>query len=431
MFTLKFSELQDLLKEKFGIDHLADIARELGVSPQAVSNWKARNKVPYKYIVMLRKKAESHKTDISRISEKDSSKLNQEVLQYGNLQNNHKDTISLSDIILVIARQLKIIIIIPVIICTWTIFYSIFIVQPVYESSFKIMSSVSSGQGMAAGGLAAQFGISFPTLQSQQSEWVYEDIIKSRTLARSLLKRKFDTEKFGKQKTLLQILTDENEQPKVGNDKFSKAGVDAVINMIGIHKGAGFYNITISAFEPLFARDFANTLIDELDAHQRRYNKTKTSETRQFIEERIIDKEKELKIAEEALKNFRDRNRRIQNSPALLLEQERLAREVAVLTSVFTTLKQQLETTKIEEVKDSDYVVVLDPPEAPINRSKPRRTVMVLLAGFIGLGFGTIIGFTKEYIEKSNQDDWKKVSQAKSLFINNLIDFLPYRFKKK
>ena len=53
---MKFSEVQEILHKNFGIDHLADIARELGVSPQAVSNWKARNKVPYKYIVMLRKK---------------------------------------------------------------------------------------------------------------------------------------------------------------------------------------------------------------------------------------------------------------------------------------------------------------------------------------------------------------------------------------
>ena len=49
VFKMKFSELQDLLKEKFGIEHLADMARELNVSPQAVSNWKSRDKVPYKY----------------------------------------------------------------------------------------------------------------------------------------------------------------------------------------------------------------------------------------------------------------------------------------------------------------------------------------------------------------------------------------------
>ena len=52
---MKFSELQTQLKEKFGIDHLADIARQLEVSPQAVSNWKARGRVPYKYVLKIRK----------------------------------------------------------------------------------------------------------------------------------------------------------------------------------------------------------------------------------------------------------------------------------------------------------------------------------------------------------------------------------------
>ena len=53
---MKFSELQDQLKEKFGIEHLADMARELGGSPQAVSNWKARDRVPYKYVLKIREK---------------------------------------------------------------------------------------------------------------------------------------------------------------------------------------------------------------------------------------------------------------------------------------------------------------------------------------------------------------------------------------
>jgi hypothetical protein len=34
-----------------GVVNLADIARKLEVSPQSVSNWKARDRVPYKYVV--------------------------------------------------------------------------------------------------------------------------------------------------------------------------------------------------------------------------------------------------------------------------------------------------------------------------------------------------------------------------------------------
>ena len=53
---MQFNELKDLLKKELGIERLADIAREIGVSPQAVSNWKSRNRVPYKYVRELREK---------------------------------------------------------------------------------------------------------------------------------------------------------------------------------------------------------------------------------------------------------------------------------------------------------------------------------------------------------------------------------------
>ena len=65
-----------------------------------------------------------------------------------------EDAISLSDIMLTMARQIKIIIITPAIFCTLTIIYVLFFSQPIYTSTAKIMSS-SSGTGMSqAAGLA-------------------------------------------------------------------------------------------------------------------------------------------------------------------------------------------------------------------------------------------------------------------------------------
>ena len=68
------------------------------------------------------------------------------------------------------------------------------------------MSSSGGGKVSQAAGLAAQFGINIPTGQSEP-KWVYPEIIKSRTLAKSMLNKKFDTIEFGPQKSLLQILT--------------------------------------------------------------------------------------------------------------------------------------------------------------------------------------------------------------------------------
>ena len=428
---MKFSELQQLLQEKLGIDHLADIARELDVSPQAVSNWKARDRVPYKYIIEVRKR-------IQELDFKDNeqNKTNTTISKQANSQNSYsqyftQDTISVIDILLIITKNLRIIITVPIIFCILMIINVQFFVQPVYESKVKFMSSSGNNEVSQAFGIASQFGINLSSNQQREPMWLYPEIIKSRTLARSMLNRKFNTEKYGSQKDLLQIITYGNNDPSMSHNKIIKAGIDAVINMIRVVDKQSYYVLIVTASEPTFARDFAIAVIEELDIYQKQYYKAKNSKAKQFIRERIADTEKELQKSEEALKNFRDRNRRIENSPALLLEQQRISREVAVLTGVFTTLKQQLETTKIEEVKDSKYVIVLDPPEAPLQRSRPKKKVMVIWAGIVGFILGIVISFFKEFVINNYLENDEKFTEVKSLITNNIFQNFQRSYKNK
>ena len=341
-----------------------------------------------------------------------------------------EDTISLSDILLVLAKQLKLLIVTPLVLGVITAFYVLFMVSPTYISSAKIMSSGGGGSTSQLQGLAAQFGVSVPG-GSGSAQWVYPEILKSRTLAKSVLKRKFDTNKYGPQKSLLQILTYGNEEPTVSIDTLEIHGANAFIGMIEIQSEGSFYELSISTFEPQFAADLCAALIEELDKHQRGYKTEKVKETRQFIEGRIVEVQKELEGAEEDLKVFRDRNRQILGSPALLLEQQRLTRETSVLTGVFTTLKQQLEMTKIEEVKESALVQVLDPPEAPLSRSKPNRKLSVLLALILGFGLAVGLAFVKEYASNSDDEEKGKLLEIIELIKSNISDLIPFRKKRK
>jgi uncharacterized protein involved in exopolysaccharide biosynthesis len=287
------------------------------------------------------------------------------------------------------------------------------------------MSSSQTGSLSQAAGIAAQFGISLPNNQAE-TKWVYTEIIKSRTLAKNIIKKKFDTEEFGIDKSLLQILTYGNDEKVFGEDTLVIKAVDALLSLITVSEDikTGIFTLKVEASEPSLAASINNTIINELDSHQRTYNKTRTSETRKFIEERILNTESELQLAEEKLKVFRDRNRRIENSPALLLEQQRLNREVAVLTGVFTTLKQQLETTKIEEVKDSDYVLVVDKPEIPLKKSKPNKKMSVVLAGIFGIGLGTFLGFIIHIFQKLDPKELQKIDSIKGILISKLKELL-------
>ncbi len=342
-----------------------------------------------------------------------------------------EDTISLSDILLVLAKQLKLLIITPLVLGFLTALYVLFISQPVYVSSAKIMSSGGGSSTSQLQGLAAQFGVAVPGGGGENAQWVYPEIVKSRTLAKSVLKRKFDTNEYGPQKSLLQILTYGDEEPTVSIDTLEIHGANALIGMIEIESQGSFYNLSVSTFEPQFAADLCAVLIEELDRHQREYKTEKVKETRLFIEGRIIDIQKELESAEENLKVFRDRNRQIGQSPALLLEQQRLSRETAVLTGVFTTLKQQLEMTKIEEVKESTLIQVLDPPIAPFHRDSPNRKLSVLLSLILGFGFAVVVAFVKEYASNSDDDEKGKLREITELTKSNIADLIPFRKKRK
>ncbi len=336
-----------------------------------------------------------------------------------------EDSITLYDILLTLARNLKVIVLLPTITCFLTIIYVLFFAKPIYTSTAKIMSSVSGGKISQAAGLAAQFGINISTGQTE-TKWVYPEIIRSRTLARLMLKRKFDTKEYGMQKSLLQILTYGNVIPKVGIDTLEIKAINKFIDMIDVSEDikTGIYTLSIRASEPSFSSEVNRALLEELEAHQQKYNKAKTSKTRQFIEERILTTEKDLQEAENNLRKFMDTNRRIENSPALLLEQQRLQREVTVLIGVFTTLKQQLETTKIEEVKELDYVVIVDPPEVPLSKSNTKKRHLVIYAGLFGIGIGMVFAFIREYFINSNKVEKNKINEIRSLVIKNVSELI-------
>lgn len=341
-----------------------------------------------------------------------------------------EQTIELMDLLILFAKQMKIIIIFPFILCSISIIYLSFFAQPIYTSTSKIMSSTGGTVSQAAG-IAAQFGINIPSNNTEQ-KWVYPEILRSRTLAREIIKKNFILNNDGTEKTLLDILTNGIKKNNSADKALESHAIDRFLSMIEIYENVttSILTLKINTFDPVFASQLNQALIQELDSHQRKYNKAKTSEAKIFIEERIIDVEKELVTAEENLKVFVDRNRRIENSPSLQLIRQRLSREVTVLTGVFTTLKQQLETTKIEEVKESNYVVVLDKPEIPLKRSKPNKKSTVLIMGIIGLSLGIFSAFIKDFLENRDDESKNKLLEAKYILVNNIRDIFSFRLTK-
>ena len=64
-----------------------------------------------------------------------------------------------------------------------------------------------------------------------------------------------------------------------------------------------------------------------------------------------------------------------------------------VKKDIFSTLKEQFELARIEEVEENATVQILDSPVAPYERSSPKVYIILFLSLFIGFGFSIIISY--------------------------------------
>ncbi len=324
-----------------------------------------------------------------------------------------EDEYSFSDLYLALARGIKWIVFTPIVLGLLTVLYLVFLSKPTFESTATLLPSLGeSGSNSNLLGFASQFGISIPS-QYEETDFLsadmYPAIVKSRTLAKIVLNRKFNSEESDTKISLLSILTDPVDFKNTDSSKVIakkiKYFTEEIVN-ISQSPETPLYTLQVLTDDPLLSAQIAKAVIEELDTLQMEFKSHSVMQKKEFIEDRIEDVKIELRKAETALKEFREQNKQISYSPSLLLEQERLERETQVQTEIYISLKQQYETVKIEEVKETSFVQVLDEPNIPIYPSGPRKIFILFFVGFGGFALGILIAIFKEShrIQKSNND---------------------------
>ena len=424
---MNFSELEQLMSSR-GVTTLADIARALSTTPQAVSNWKARNQVPYHIVANLNKTSQSPAGNPQTSA---GPPIYSSLVTSHESQFYEENTISLSDILLTLAEQLKVIVLVPFITVFLTFTYVQFIQQPQYVSWATVLLPSSSGGNLGGlAGLASQFGVNVPTGASADlsSPSLFPELLRSRTFAEKILDKKFYTKEFGKELSLLAILTHGDDPPEVGRDTLVTNALSSLEAILEFDQDptSTFSVIKVTASEPLFAKALAEVTLAELEALNRFYKSQTVNEKTSFISNRIYSVENDLESSETRLKEFNERNRQI-SSPALQLEQERLARDLEIQKGIYLTLKQQLELAKIEEIQEASIVQILDKPQIAMGPSNKKLKLSVLLAGVLGISLGIMFGFIRSYLDNNDMEERKKLRRTKHFLKKKIKDLFKDR----
>ena len=405
---MQFSEFESKMNQ-LGIKSLAEIARTLKTTPQAVSNWKARDQVPHHIVV-----------DINNILQKntESNSFNNSLLKPMVID---KDNFDISNFLLIIAEQIKVITVI-FFLCVFISFtYVQFILEPIYISRASILIPEDKSDSMGGlAGLASQFGANIPSEASADlsNPSLYPELLKSRTFSKSILDKEFFLNQFGKKLSLLEILTHGQNPPKYGRDTLITQATQILnseyISYIEDLKSPVSI-IEVKASDPIFAKKLADVILSELDALSRYYKTQNVNEKISFIENRISSVQYDLKLSEKILKDFDERNRQI-SSPALKLEQDRLERDVEVQKGIYLTLKQQLELAKIEEIQETSIFQVLDQPQVAISPSNKNSKTALIFSGIFGIGLGIVIAIIRSFFQSNDIEERKKIRKIKFYF---------------
>ena len=106
------------------------------------------------------------------------------------------------------------------------------------------------------------------------------------------------------------------------------------------------------------------------------------------------------------------------NMPGLGLEYARKLRELKIQEAIFEQLSKQYEVAKLNEAKDSSSLQVLDEAVVPLKKSKPKRSLIVILSAVTAFFISIFVVFIQEYLTKLPPDDAQLLNEIKQSFFS-------------
>ncbi len=237
-------------------------------------------------------------------------------------------------------------------------------------------------------GLASQLGLTLPSVDGGQSPAFYVDLIESRSILGAVVEGPFQyrTSEGPVRGPLVDFYRAKGETPALRRDVTIRSLAEDIEATTA--QRTGVVNLAVTMRQPAVALQVSQRLLELVNQFNLRTRQSQAAEERRFTERRLGEVRQGLRAAEDRLQGFLQRNREFRSSPQLTFQAERLEREVNMQQEVFTTLAQAFEQAKIEEVRDTPVITVVQEPEMPV-RPDPRGLIG---KGIVGLLLGLLIG---------------------------------------
>ncbi|MBI4420520.1 MAG: hypothetical protein HY560_06810 [Gemmatimonadetes bacterium] len=275
------------------------------------------------------------------------------------------------------------------------------------ESKFAPQLAPAS-QSQQLVGLAAQFGISVggggggtETLD------FYAELLRSRELLREAILTRYRVpcpagiaDTAGR--NLIQLL----QIPGESQDEQVRRAVLLLRVGVSVSTGVktGLITIRTSSRCPDLAVQLNRRLLDLVNQFNLHKRQSQAASERRFVEARMQEAQRDLSEAEAGLERFLSQNRSYASSPQLAFVARRLERRVELRQQVYTSLAQAYERSRIDEVRNTPVITILDPPEGSLDRVGRGTVLRSLVSLVFGGMLGIVTALLAEYLGRQRRD---------------------------
>jgi hypothetical protein len=246
-------------------------------------------------------------------------------------------------------------------------------------------------------GLAAQFGINLSETNNADSPDFYVQLLRSREVLRALVQTEYRFARGrNKRDTLTGNLLDLLEIKESRNRTRLQRGVEAADKHIGtrVDVKTGLVAVTSVAPWPGLAEQMNRRLLELVNQFNLERRQSQAAEERRFAEGRMRDAQRQLEAAEGQLASFLTANRQYRGSPQLEFQYGKLQRRVDLQQQVYVSLAQSFEQARVDEVRNTPLITVLDGPEGsaePTGRGPVANTFLGVVLGVLLAGITAVI----------------------------------------
>lgn len=296
-----------------------------------------------------------------------------------------------------------------------------------YVTSTTLIPESIGAEGILSGSLgslASLAGVNLGDVQGAQSinPALYKSIAESTPFLLGLMRQPFYFEKLQKEVTLYTFIKEHKESSLLitiltspfrllgfiksyaENTKISKEDkllslTKEELNVLKELKGRVSVNmdwdlnvVTIEAEmqDPLVAAEIAQYTQNYITEYVKSYMVAKGMEQLSFIEDQLATSKDDFENIQMKFAMFRDANKYV-NTARAKSEEERLQSEYNIAYNVYNQLAQQRETVKFQINVNTPVFTVLEPVSIPVEKSSPKRGLILVGFMFIGVLVGVTI----------------------------------------